>query len=151
MVWKPEGKTPSELDVKCSASLLAVQIKHCLRKRENVMSTVVSPADGEACSLYPSIGGSSFASMDTLLKKFKDVLTEAPPPASLHDGGVAHRMRLVPGAMPLANRTYNLSPAELDELRNVLNWFHVRCHQPNGRTGCHLLEWMSYVINSMSC
>ena len=123
VVWKPEGKMPSERDVKRGASLSAAQKKRYLRKRENVMLAVVSPADGEASSLYPSMGWPSLEGMDALLKESKDVLPK-PCPQVYH-------------------------PTE--ELRIVLNWFEVQFHQPIGLTRCHRLNWTSYARSSMSC
>ena len=76
---------------------------------------MVSPADDEASSLYPSTGGPSLEGMDALLKEYKDVFPKALPPGLPPDIRVAHRIESFSGAMPPANRTYRMSPAELDE------------------------------------
>ena len=59
--------------------------------------------------------------MDALLKEFKDVFFEALPLGLPPDRGVAYRIELVPRAMSSANRSYKMSPEELDELRKELD------------------------------
>ena len=103
--------------------LSAVQLKRAIRKQEQLGLAVVTPtaAEDEVGEHPPQASAKDIpAEIRCVLHDFADVFPEKLPPGLPPKRGVDHRIELVENSQPPVNRTYKMSPAELDELKKQL-------------------------------
>ena len=115
----PKTSTPQSKDYQSSA--ISVRAVRKMIKREEVEALILGMATIETTTGKQTEEKELQESATIILREFKDVFPEELPKALPPARPVDHRIELLPGSQPCAQRMYRMSAAELDEMKNQLD------------------------------